>query len=219
MSRPLIASIQVERLFGLYSYQLPKDSHFSDANILYGDNGVGKSTILRLAFHLLSSAPNRGQRSFLYKTDFKFLEVQLVSGATVSATKSVVDNTAHLALRIAKEGRDIALWDYVPRNARGEWELLHEYTHEGVLGRDDFELVPSLKVRQITSNRNRVTSRNSGNAKSTTAKRPSGSNVQVVEGERPYRRPWLSMYRLLSYSMPSVAYTATPCLIPATKWN
>ena len=55
-SPPLsIVSIEVEQLFGRYNYTLSKkDTHNevdSSLMILYGDNGSGKTTILKLLFH------------------------------------------------------------------------------------------------------------------------------------------------------------------------
>ena|ERR1700730_2491462 len=82
-----IASIRIDGLFGLYKYQLPAKGQLSNATILYGDNGTGKSTLLRLVFHLLSAANDKGHRSALHKTDFKSLEVCLDSGIRLRAHK------------------------------------------------------------------------------------------------------------------------------------
>jgi ABC-type cobalamin/Fe3+-siderophores transport system ATPase subunit len=54
-----IISLEVKRLFGRYSYLLPreklKSNSLSSLIILYGDNGSGKTTLLKLLFYLLSS--------------------------------------------------------------------------------------------------------------------------------------------------------------------
>ena len=65
MAEKLISRIRVEGLFGLYTYEVPQTGVLDNAAILYGDNGVGKSTMLRLVFHLLSSANNKGHRTAL----------------------------------------------------------------------------------------------------------------------------------------------------------
>ncbi|MBH3460239.1 AAA family ATPase [Pseudomonas putida] len=112
MSDRLIASIKVEGLFGLYDYTLPEGRDFEDAAILYGDNGVGKSTVLRLAFHLMSAADNRGHRTALYNAEFAKLEVLLTSRVLLSAVR--VGDILSLAIEL--DGEVLAVWDFKPRN-------------------------------------------------------------------------------------------------------
>lgn len=116
MSDRLISKIRITKLFGLYSYILPEDNTFSNATILYGDNGVGKSTILMLAFHLLSAASDKGHRTALYKAKFESLEVDLVSGHTLSAKfrKDGSNNILSLSIRLKSE--TLVVWDYLPIN-------------------------------------------------------------------------------------------------------
>ncbi len=111
----LIAAVRVTRLFGLYTYHLPESGMFSNATILYGDNGVGKSTLLRLAFHLLSAADNRGHRTALYNTVFDQLEVDLTSGVSVVATRSIQEGNAMLSMTVIEDGQAKAVWNYKPR--------------------------------------------------------------------------------------------------------
>ncbi|NVM91932.1 energy-coupling factor transporter ATP-binding protein EcfA2 [Variovorax sp. SG517] len=115
MTATLISSIRVSDLFGLYSYRLPSQGELSNAAILYGDNGMGKSTLLRLAFHLLSAANNRGHRSALYQAEFKILEVTLTSGTTLLAKFTgdpLVGKT--LVLSILRNNRTQIIWEYRP---------------------------------------------------------------------------------------------------------
>ncbi|QDD87786.1 AAA family ATPase [Pseudomonas oryzihabitans] len=126
-SSPLIASISIKGLFGLYDYELPADGLFSNAAILYGDNGVGKSTLLRLAFHLLSPSNRNGHRSALYEAEFDELSATLANGVTVRAKKQMTrtrvasgDHLKKLILTVERDNAILALWEFVPRAYRSE---------------------------------------------------------------------------------------------------
>ena len=114
----LITRIRVYGLFGLYTYELPKSGDFSDATILYGDNGVGKTTLLRLVFHLLSAADDRGHRTALYQADFDRLEVDLSSGHTLTAQLQKDLPIRLLSMEIIRKGEKLAVWDYERRSDR-----------------------------------------------------------------------------------------------------
>ena len=111
MTERLISSIRIDGLFGLYTYRLPEKESFSNAGILYGDNGVGKSTVLRLVFHLLSAADNRGHRSALLKTEFRKLSVELSSRISLSVQR-VKEKKDTLELRIQKSRKTLAKWTW-----------------------------------------------------------------------------------------------------------
>lgn len=120
MANKQISAIRVKKLFGLYSYELPKGGSLSDAAILYGDNGVGKSTLLRLVYHLLSAADGRGHRNALFQIDFEELVVDLASGARLVARKHEEDDLQVLKQSILLNDKPLAQWDFIPssRNAR-----------------------------------------------------------------------------------------------------
>lgn len=71
--------------------------------------------MLRLAFHLLSAAGNRGHRTALYNTAFDRLEVDLTSGVSVVAMRSIQDDNEMLSLTVAEDGRAKAIWNYKPK--------------------------------------------------------------------------------------------------------
>jgi len=120
MSEQLVRSIYVKGLFGLYDYHLGIDNDFGNAVILYGDNGVGKSTILRLAFHLLSAKGDRGHRTALYKTKYEKIEVTLESGMIFSASFSDKKGRKYLNFLIVdKDNNEITGWDYTPGGRSG----------------------------------------------------------------------------------------------------
>jgi energy-coupling factor transporter ATP-binding protein EcfA2 len=84
-----IRRVQVERLFGLYDYDIASTATGSDPAllILYGDNGSGKTTLLRTIFHLLSSERGRGHKTFVANLPFHRMEVVLESGFRVTAER------------------------------------------------------------------------------------------------------------------------------------
>lgn len=125
MTAKLISNIRVEKLFGLYTYTIPDFGELTNAAILYGDNGVGKSTLLRIVFHLLSAAHDRGHRTALYKTDFLQLEVTLSSGVKLSARVIMQGAEKFLLLEVLQGEKRIAVWDYRPRD---EHRYLEEHS-------------------------------------------------------------------------------------------
>ena len=92
----LIVSIEVDALFGNYTYQLginaEKDQTPSQLLLLYGDNGSGKTTIAQLLFHLLSQADGKGHRTFMAQTKFKRFAVHFNNRIVLSAHRESSDS-------------------------------------------------------------------------------------------------------------------------------
>jgi energy-coupling factor transporter ATP-binding protein EcfA2 len=85
-----IKNIRVQKLFGMYDYSLtvPKSTdQSSKIMILYGNNGSGKTTVLKLAFHLLAPENNRDHKSKVARVPFQLFEVELNDGTLVSAKR------------------------------------------------------------------------------------------------------------------------------------
>lgn len=110
-----IRSIHVEKLFGRYTYDLSLDVADSDGArvmILYGDNGSGKTTILKALFHLLSPAPNRAHRTNLATIPFKRISVLLTDGTTVTAVRARGAYVRTLQLKLKRPKRHVLVCTY-----------------------------------------------------------------------------------------------------------
>lgn len=83
-----IRSVYVDNLFGYFTYALPADADHASLDklmILYGDNGSGKTTILKLIFNLLSERNDSGHRTYLAKTKFSRIVVRLADSVEIGA--------------------------------------------------------------------------------------------------------------------------------------
>ncbi|MEV5953492.1 AAA family ATPase [Streptomyces sp. NPDC051987] len=90
----LISWVEIEDLFGAYSYHLDffgvnePDSRGRRLTLLYGNNGSGKTTILKLLWDTLSADTSKGHRERIAKTPFRSLVIRLSMGDTIKVTKN-----------------------------------------------------------------------------------------------------------------------------------
>lgn len=109
----MIEQIKVINLFGYMSYTLPEDGPLEDAAILYGENGTGKTTLLKLVYHMLSPSSNGGHRTAISKIPFELLSITLSDNTEVRAMRKHARAGACL-LQILRKKKIVAEWDYVP---------------------------------------------------------------------------------------------------------
>ena len=86
MARRSIAKIRARQLFGTYDYELFQSEAGSESNrllILYGDNGTGKTTVLRVLFYLISPESGRGHKTALVSIPLTEFWVQFTNGDRV----------------------------------------------------------------------------------------------------------------------------------------
>ncbi len=102
-----ISGLFVENLFGFYTYDQkvkPSSDERSERLILiYGDNGSGKTTIVRLIYHLLSRSSQRGHRTFIARTRFKKFGLYFSDGRTLTVRKLEDTGVGSYVLSISRE--------------------------------------------------------------------------------------------------------------------
>ncbi|HAT7643704.1 TPA: AAA family ATPase, partial [Enterobacter asburiae] len=127
-----ISAVVIKKLFGLYDYTLPGDNIFANIAVLYGENGVGKSTILRMVFHLLSGTKNQSSSHLrsLYNIRFEKITVLIGNDVELSATQLKKNNSKVMKLSIQVGGLSFE-WDYSPHENRlirfDESDVFDEY--------------------------------------------------------------------------------------------
>lgn len=132
-----IVRVDVEKLFGRYTYSLyaqdDDQDQYSRLLVLYGDNGSGKTTILKLLFHLLSPSTRRGHRSFLARVPFHSFSAHLADGTIITAHREE-DIIGSFQLLIIKNNKVIATTTYEldeeKENVKGEDEAVLKHLRD-----------------------------------------------------------------------------------------
>jgi energy-coupling factor transporter ATP-binding protein EcfA2 len=150
-----IRQIVVERLFGQFTYEL-KDKispHGSASRVLllYGDNGSGKTTILRILFYLLSHIDKQGHKSEIHEIRFRKFLIQFADGTDVVAARQQ-DRDRGYSVKITRAGKVLAQASYFQeeRPASGNTrELLDYYKRKELHDVEHENLLQTLKALNL----------------------------------------------------------------------
>lgn len=108
---PAISKIRIEKLFGKYDYYITSDQKnivdFSRLIIFYGDNGTGKTTILKLIYNLLTPKRRGGHKSFLAKIRFKNFEIEFNDGTSIKVYRSEKRIIGSYSVSISENGGEV----------------------------------------------------------------------------------------------------------------
>jgi energy-coupling factor transporter ATP-binding protein EcfA2 len=107
LSRTETTRISVKGLFGQYTYELmnkvARDGLASKALLPHGDNGSGKTTILKLLFYLLSHLDGKDHKTAASRIRFKWFTIEFVNGTRVSAVRSDVQKAPYKREKVGFE--------------------------------------------------------------------------------------------------------------------
>lgn len=119
MDKILITKIEVKDLFDTYSYSINynENQNIDDLAILYGDNGCGKTTILKILFHVLSEEPTNGHRTAIGKVAFKEYNIYLSNNYCIKLFR---DEAFHNSYSINVHNQDdiVIKYKWEPREIR-----------------------------------------------------------------------------------------------------
>lgn len=124
----LLARMEVRGLFGRYSYdiEVPVEAGSERLLLFYADNGRGKTTVLRLLWHLLSPADNRGHRTAIGRIPFERIYVTLSDGTEIRASRGSPSDGPYV-LRLRHEGKTLSETEWAGSNDRSNrfsgWHL------------------------------------------------------------------------------------------------
>lgn len=141
----LLARMEVRGLFGRYSYdiEVPAEAGSERLLLFYADNGRGKTTVLRLLWHLLSPANNRGHRTAIGQIPFERVYVTLSDGTEIRASRASANDGPYV-LRLRREGKTISETEWAGANERN-----NRFTNWSIVDlRTELEMMPEDLQRE-----------------------------------------------------------------------
>lgn len=130
--KPSVTSVDVKKLFGEFDYHLDiANGQEHNLTVLYGDNGCGKTTLLKLLVHILSPEPYAGHRTAIGNTPFRQFTVTLTDGYEISATRIGKSLTGEFTLSVDKNGARLVHYIWTPDDTRAKRQ--REIVFEGAM--------------------------------------------------------------------------------------
>lgn len=142
-----LSRLTIELLFGTYDYDavFSEESRRDGFAFLYADNGLGKTTILWLIFHLLSSERMNGHRHAISKIAFRLFAVTLSDGTEISATRAAAVSGPFVQRVRLPSGEEISL--DMPKTKSEEGADAPEYARMcRMLGQQEVRLLAHNRV-------------------------------------------------------------------------
>ena len=116
---PSIAKFSIQSLNDFFTYSdCSAQGSLEELMILYGENGSGKTSILNLLFHLLSSQTKKGHLTYIAETPFKSLRVELSDGTVVSATRDKGVSSIPIEFAVTRPGEKRVQYLFIPADRR-----------------------------------------------------------------------------------------------------
>jgi energy-coupling factor transporter ATP-binding protein EcfA2 len=106
--QPSIKRISVSMLFGRYSYDIDMPDGAGESGrlaLLHGDNGSGKTTILRILWDVLSTEEQKGHKSAVARAPFRTFDVIYSDGRAVRVEKEGTRLTGAFTITVSSIGK------------------------------------------------------------------------------------------------------------------
>ncbi len=95
--------IFVEKLFGYLTYNIPAHGTLQELTLLYGENGTGKTSLLRLVYCILSSTGSKGYKSLVSKYAFREIRLEFDCATVIASRPEAVDGSFEICIRTNNE--------------------------------------------------------------------------------------------------------------------
>jgi energy-coupling factor transporter ATP-binding protein EcfA2 len=125
-----VTTMEVEGLHGKFDYNVDLVAPAQDVDrarvgqllavsedrltLLYGRNGSGKTSLLRLLFHAIASSGGRGHRTEISRTQFRRFSVTLTDGSLISYARDEGQTVGPCTALISRPGGEPVRWQIKP---------------------------------------------------------------------------------------------------------